>query len=208
MYLYRLICFAIRIYIYAMYMFYLHVYFCFYFFVVENPMENLTPKIGQISWPDNLVTFLPKTCAAFISQNPGDLDGLTWLIAPNYHPQHVFWISLFLTEKFPTPPHPTHFCSSHLKPVASFLQKHKQKKTRSVDRTFRSLGCAESDEHSWAAWMTTFPTKWSAKGRNTPLKINGWNMIFMEVWFRWFSFLLMGDGWVRFLSPFSSSKGL
>ena len=28
----------------------------------------------------------------------------------------------------------------------------------------------------------------------TPLKINGWNIIIMEVWFRSCSFLFMGDG--------------
>ena len=29
---------------------------------------------------------------------------------------------------------------------------------------------------------------------NTPLKINGWNIVLMEVWFRSLSFLFMGDG--------------
>ena len=29
---------------------------------------------------------------------------------------------------------------------------------------------------------------------NTPLKINGWNIVLVEVWFRSFSFLFMGDG--------------
>ena len=33
-----------------------------------------------------------------------------------------------------------------------------------------------------------------AKIPNTPLKINGWNIVLMEVWFRSFSFLFMGDG--------------
>ena len=91
------ICFSIHLYIYI-YIFniinvYLHSLFVFLFFCCGK--SHGKPYPGQISWPENLVTFLPKTCAAFISQNPGDLDGLTWLIAPNYHPQHVFGYPFF-----------------------------------------------------------------------------------------------------------------
>ena len=142
---------------------------------------------------------LPRRSWGWSNQWPENMS--TWVLdivnSSHYHPQHVFGYP-FLTG------HPPPFLFKPFETCSLILQKHTQKRGRSTEFFLVWAVLIVMSIHEQPGWPL-FLLNDQQRVAIHPWRLT-WNIIFMEVWFRWFSFLLMGDGWVRFLSPFSSSR--